>query len=137
MNKFWITFLILCSASTLYFNDVSAEIIEYELTNHPTINIEDPLSCHQITLKGTTCTHYTSIDSKVVNISYIIKIKTPISECQVHLSIQDKDGFEIVRETISSVTKGYTGSLKGNFSLKPSQYQKISGAELYFTVKPK
>lgn len=53
------------------------------------------------------------------------------------LSLQDKDGFEIVRKSIIPVVQGYIGTLKGNFSLEPSQYQRISGAELYFTVYSK
>ena len=136
MRKYWILFLTVCSVSTFFFNEASASIKEYELTDHPTLTFEGPFSSYQITLKGTKYTHYTP-DSKSINISYIIKVNTPISECVVNLSLQDKDGFEIVKKIISPVVKGYTGSLKGNFSLEPNQYQRISGAELFFSVYPK
>lgn len=134
MKKYWNALLIALLASIFSFNEVSASSVEYELTDHPTLAFEGPSSSYQIVLKGTKFTHDTLLDYKSVNISYIIKINTPLSEGVVHLSLQDKEGFEIVKTTICSVVQGYSGSLKGNFSIKPAEYEKIADAELFMTV---
>lgn len=132
MKKYWIVFLAVFSVSCFFFNDVNAAIREYELTNHPTLHFNDRVADASIKLKGTKYTCSTLIDSKSINVSYIITINYPAPDCVVYLSLQDKEGFEIVSKRISPVAEEFVGTLKGNFSLEPSQYQKVSGAELCF-----
>lgn len=138
MKKYWIITLMVCFISTSSFVEANDYIKEYELTNHPTLSFDESSNGYVITLKGTKCTHYTLIDTKNVDISYIVSINVPVVESGViHLSLQDKDGFEITRKSLSRVAPGFNGKLKGNFTIKAQEYQRISGAELFFTVPSK
>lgn len=138
MKKVLVFFLLGCSFLVSYPLGANDYIKEYEITNHPTLNFDKPSEGYSITLKGTKCTHYTLINSKNVSISYIVKINTPVAAAGVvHLSLQDRDGFEITRRALDGVSIGYSGSLKGNIVVKAEEYQRISGAELFFTIHSK
>ena len=80
---------------------------------------------HKIDLRSKKHISESYIYKNPVDVSYIITISEPMSasHCVVHLSLQDKDGFEITRRQISSVAKGYVGKLKGNFMIENSDYK--------------
>lgn len=135
MRTYWLAFLLSCGM--LINGNVMAEIKEYELKGHPTLTFEDPSKSYEIKLKGVKCTHRSYSDEKDVTISYIVKVNNSLSKtsCDIYISLQDDDGFEITSRRLSSVVGDYTGNLKGNFEISTIQYQKISGSELFLKVK--
>ncbi len=90
-----------------------------------------------ITLKLDSASRFYS-DEPTISLSYKVDIQhaVSVSSAYVYLRLLDNNGFQLSEISLGPVVANFTGTLKGQFSVRQCVYEGTVNAEIFLCVNP-